>query len=55
MRTRFSHPLKHDAQIVSIDDGIQIEPSTLQYENTESPSRETWQPRSNVNLESFTQ
>jgi hypothetical protein len=52
---RFSHSLKHDAEILSIDRAIQMVSSKEQPSNADSPRFDTLQSRSNVKVERFSQ
>jgi hypothetical protein len=47
------HPRKHSLEIVSIDEGIQIDRTDEQFLNVDSPRIETVQPLSKVNFERF--
>jgi hypothetical protein len=51
----FSQLPKNDAEIVSTDAGIQIDCSDEQFRKGESPRLRTFEPDSNVKLESFRQ
>jgi hypothetical protein len=46
---------KHSLEIVSIDEGIQIDSSDEQLENADSPRVDTLQPISIVKMERFVQ
>jgi hypothetical protein len=47
------HDLKQDGQIVSIDDGIQIDSSDTQDPNASSPRVRTLEPHSNVKTDNL--
>jgi hypothetical protein len=52
MRARFSQLLKHDGEILAIDEGRQTDSRDAQYANAKAPSFEILDPASNVNFES---
>jgi anti-sigma regulatory factor (Ser/Thr protein kinase) len=52
-RQRFVHPEKHESEILSIDRGMQIDPSDEQLQNADLPRSDTLQPSSNVTLQRF--
>jgi hypothetical protein len=51
----FLQDLKHDPEIASIDEGMQIDVSDKQYSNTDLPRFKSLQPHSNVTVDSFVQ
>jgi hypothetical protein len=55
MARRFLQPVKQELEIVSIDDGRQIDPSDEHPRNADSPRLETREPGSNVKVESVLQ
>jgi hypothetical protein len=49
------HPEKEDPEIISTDEGIQIESSDEQFENADSPRIERREPASKLKSESCSQ